>query len=60
MTTPRELRLLLEIAERFSGLDKHDYLKPQRDVIFAAWSGEELGLIGSAHFVKDLKKKTKI
>ena len=49
---------LLEIAERFSGLHKYDYLKPQRDVIFAAWSGEELGLIGSNHFIKDLEKKT--
>jgi Tol biopolymer transport system component len=49
---------LLEIAERFSGLHKYGYLKPKRDVIFAAWSGEELGLIGSSHFVKDLEKKT--
>lgn len=27
---------------------------PSRDVIFAAWSGEESGLLGSNHFVKDL------
>jgi Tol biopolymer transport system component len=27
---------------------------PRRDVIFAAWSGEEVGLLGSAHFVRDL------
>jgi len=27
---------------------------PRRDVVFAAWSGEESGLIGSAHFVKAL------
>ncbi|MCP4251123.1 MAG: M28 family peptidase [bacterium] len=25
--------------------------KPQRGIIFACWSGEELGLIGSSHFV---------
>jgi len=24
----------------------------QRDILFAAWSGEELGLLGSSHFVK--------
>ncbi len=47
---------LLEIAERFAGYQKYGYLKPQRDVIFAAWSGEELGLIGSDHFIKTLKK----
>ncbi len=49
---------LLEIAERFSGLHKYGYLKPQRDVIFAAWSGEELGLIGSNHFIRALEKKS--
>ena len=27
---------------------------PSRDVIFAAWSGEESGLLGSNYFVKDL------
>ena len=37
---------LLEMAERFSGFQKYGYLKPQRDMIFAAWSGEELGLLG--------------
>ena len=29
----------------------------KRDVIFAAWSGEEMGLYGSTHFVKELEKK---
>jgi len=49
---------LLELAERFAGLNKYGYLKPQRDMIFAAWSGEELGLIGSKHFVDALKKSS--
>lgn len=49
---------LLEMAERFTGLHKYGYLKPQRDIIFAAWSGEELGLIGSNHFAKAMKKET--
>ncbi|MCF6198457.1 MAG: M28 family peptidase [Hyphomicrobiaceae bacterium] len=49
---------LLEMAERFSGFAKYGYLKPQRDMIFAAWSGEELGLLGSNHFIKQLKQKS--
>jgi len=49
---------LLEMAERFSGFQKYGYLKPQRDMIFAAWSGEELGLLGSGHFVKELIKSS--
>ena len=27
---------------------------PRRDIVFAAWSGEELGLLGSDHYVKEL------
>ena len=49
---------LLEIAERFAGTHKFGALKPQRDIIFAAWSGEELGLIGSDHFTKTMIKQT--
>ena len=32
-------------------------LELTRDVVFAAWSGEELGLLGSSHFVRDLAKQ---
>ena len=41
---------LLEIAEKFG------YIKSQlkRSIIFAAFSGEELGLLGSAYFVNNL------
>ena len=49
---------LLDIAERFAGSHKFGALKPQRDIIFAAWSGEELGLIGSDHFTKTMIEKT--
>src|SRR5205814_762722 len=31
---------------------KHGTLRLRRDLLFAAWSGEELGLLGSDHFVK--------
>ncbi|QNN25515.1 M28 family peptidase [Planctomycetales bacterium ZRK34] len=42
---------LLEIAEYLSDLKQRGKLKMSRDVIFAAWSGEELGLLGSSHYV---------
>jgi hypothetical protein len=45
---------LLEIAEQFAGLAKRGQLGARRDIIFAAWSGEEMGLLGSQHFVKAL------
>lgn len=45
---------LLEIAEYLADLKTRDKLALTRDVIFAAWSGEELGLLGSSHFVRNL------
>ena len=47
---------LLEIAEGMAGLQKRGHLKLERDIIFAAWSGEELGLLGSRHFLKKAAK----
>ena len=41
---------MLEVAEYLSDLKKKGKLKLKRDVIFAGWSGEELGLHGSSHF----------
>jgi Tol biopolymer transport system component len=43
---------VLEIAEYLSSRKADGKLKLRRDVLFAAWSGEELGLLGSDHFVK--------
>ena len=40
---------LLELAQKFA--DQKEMLK--RNMIFIAFSGEELGLLGSAHFVKN-------
>jgi hypothetical protein len=45
---------LLEIAQHLASLQQEGKLPLQRDLIFAAWSGEELGLLGSAHYVKQL------
>ena len=41
---------MLEIAEYLAGQKSNGRLPGRRDVVFAAWSGEELGLIGSSHF----------
>ncbi len=42
---------MLEIAEYMAGLKEQGKLEAPRDIVFAAWSGEELGLLGSSHFV---------
>jgi Tol biopolymer transport system component len=46
---------LLEIAEYLAQQRKSGRLRAHRDLVFAAWSGEELGLLGSDHFVKALE-----
>jgi Tol biopolymer transport system component len=44
---------MLEIAQYLASEKKKGRLKSQRDLIVAAWSGEELGLFGSKAFVSD-------
>ena len=48
---------LLEVAEYLSALQAKGRLGLQRDIIFAAWSGEELGLFGSKSYLKALSKQ---
>jgi Zn-dependent M28 family amino/carboxypeptidase len=45
---------LLESAQYLSGLKKRGKLGSKRDILFTAWSGEELGTLGSTHFVDQL------
>jgi hypothetical protein len=45
---------LLEIAQLLAERHRTGELDARRDVVFAAWSGEELGLIGSNHYVGQL------
>ena len=45
---------MLEIAELLTTQKEKGKFKPVRDIIFAAWSGEELGLLGSNYFVTEL------
>jgi Tol biopolymer transport system component len=41
---------MLEIAQSLASQKKSGKLKLKHDILFAAWSGEELGLLGSAYF----------
>ncbi|WP_168164495.1 M20/M25/M40 family metallo-hydrolase [Pirellula sp. SH-Sr6A] len=41
---------MLEIAQSMVTQKKSGKLKLEHDVLFAAWSGEEMGLLGSAYF----------
>ncbi len=50
---------VMEIAQWLADQKKQGKLALQRDIIFAAWSGEELGLLGSNHFVEDFAKMIK-
>jgi Tol biopolymer transport system component len=43
---------LLEIAQYLVDLRAKEKLSLQHDVLFAAWSGEEMGLLGSSYFTR--------
>lgn len=45
---------LLESAQYLADLKAKGKLGARRDILFAAWSGEELGTLGSSHFVAQL------
>ena len=47
---------LLEIAQRLAAERAAGRLAPKRDLLFAAWTGEEVGLLGSGHFVDALAR----
>jgi hypothetical protein len=47
---------LLEIAGYLADQKAQGKLEQKRDVLFAAWSGEEIGLLGSSWFVRKLAK----
>lgn len=50
---------MLEIAQWLASLKKQGKITLTRDILFAAWSGEELGLLGSNHFVEAYAKMIK-
>ncbi|UCF36557.1 MAG: M28 family peptidase [Acidobacteriota bacterium] len=48
---------LLEMAEYLVSLKDEGRLPLKRDIIFALWSGEELGLLGSNEFARKIGKE---
>ncbi|MFN0130212.1 MAG: M28 family peptidase [Verrucomicrobiales bacterium] len=50
---------VLEVAQWMAAEKEAGRLSPKRDILFALWSGEEAGLLGSSHFVKRLAKNRK-
>ena len=44
---------LIEVAQKLAASHAAGRLNGARDIIFAAWSGEELGLLGASHFVDE-------
>ena len=46
---------LLEIAQFLAEQKASGQLALQRDLVFAAWSGEEMGLLGSSHFTRTFR-----
>lgn len=42
---------MMELAQSFAAQKKAGTLSLKRDLIFAGWSGEEMGLYGSKHYV---------
>ena len=49
---------LLEVAQEMAAARERGELPAVRDVVFAAWSGEELGLLGANHFVNEYVDKS--
>lgn len=45
---------VLEIAQWLASMKERGKLPIQHDIVFACWSGEELGLLGSNHYVRSL------
>ncbi len=48
---------VIELARYFSEMNKKGKLKLKQNLIFAVWSGEEIGLIGSSYFVNKTQEK---
>jgi hypothetical protein len=48
--------VIMELAQFYANQRKDGPLEMKRDIVFAAWSGEEVGLYGSRHFVQEAAK----
>ena len=48
---------LIEVARELAASRRRGELALEREILFAAWSGEELGLLGSTHFIDALRER---
>ena len=48
---------MMELAQHFAAQKARGALTLKRDLLFAGWSGEELGLHGSSHYVEQARKE---
>ncbi len=48
---------VLQAAVRLSDLKRQNKLHGNKDILFVVWSGEELGLLGSTHFINEFMAK---
>ena len=48
---------IMELAQFFADRKRSGKIKFKRDLVFAGWSGEEMGLFGSKHYVKQVREK---
>lgn len=46
---------VIELAHHLSALHKAGKIRLQQNLIFAVWSGEEIGLLGSSHWLKTVQ-----
>jgi len=51
---------LMEIAEYLADLRNRGLLDSLYDILFVAWSGEEIGLVGSSYFMRSLPPQTSV
>ena len=49
--------VVLELAEYYANLKKTNPDAIKKNIVFAFWSGEELGLLGSSEFVDQAEEK---
>ncbi|MEM9016029.1 MAG: M28 family peptidase [Verrucomicrobiota bacterium] len=49
---------IMEMAQYLTEKSRSGELALKRDILFAGWSGEEVGLWGSRHFVKEAREET--
>ncbi|HMN69944.1 MAG TPA: M20/M25/M40 family metallo-hydrolase, partial [Bdellovibrionales bacterium] len=48
---------VMEVAHRLGALQAAGDLELKRNIVFGLWTGEEIGILGSTHFVKESKDK---